>query len=79
MQIDDLDEDLVAFINLHLPKLDWQGGDTSAYAYLELDEYNTIEDELMDSIAGAIVATRTEEFSLTIRPSENQLILYYID
>ena len=79
MKIEDLDQDLVDFITKYLPNLNWEGGDTSASADLILDEYSTITDDLMSQIANAVVATRNEGFALTIRPSENKLILYYID
>jgi len=79
MKIENLDEDLVAFINTHFPNLNWEGEDSSASAKLSLDEYSTIEDDLMMSIANAMIETKSKEFTLTIRPSENKLILYYID
>ena len=79
MKIENLDEELVAFIMKYLPMLEWEGSDTSAQAELLLDEYKTIDDELMDAIGKAIKKTRKEEFVLTIRPSENKLIIYYID
>ena len=79
MKIENLDENLVAFINKYLPNLDWEGTDTSASVSLLLDEYSTIDDELMMLIAKAMIATKNEEFTLTIRPSENKLILYYFD
>ena len=79
MKIENLDEELVAFIMKYLPMLDWEGSDTSAQAELLLDEYKTIDDELMDAIGKAINKTRKEDFVLTIRPSENKLIIYYID
>jgi hypothetical protein len=79
MNIENLDETLVDFINEYLPDLNWDGEDSSAAADLPLDEYSTIEDDLMMSIAKAMIAIKDEEFTLTIRPSENKLILYYID
>ena len=79
MKIENLDEELVAFIMKYLPMLDWEGSDTSAQAELLLDEYKTIDGELMDAIGKAINKTRKEDFVLTIRPSENKLIIYYID
>ena len=79
MNIENLDETLVDFINEYLPNLNWKGEDSSAAADLLLDEYSTIEDDLMMSIAKAMIAIKDEEFTLTIRPSENKLILYYID
>ncbi len=79
MNIDNLDEELVEFINEYLPDLDWDGEDTSASTDLLLDEDLTIEYDLMMSIANAMLATEDKEFTLTIRPSENKLILYYID
>ena len=79
MKIENLDEELVAFIMKYLPMLEWEGSDTSAKAELLLDEHKTIDDELMYAIGKAINKTRKEEFVLTIRPSENKLIIYYID
>jgi hypothetical protein len=81
MGIENLDEDLVIFINKHFPNLDWNGGDTSADADLLLDEDGTIDYDLMISISKAMkkIAKKNEEFTLTIRPSENKLIIYYID
>ena len=79
MKIENLDKFLVAFINEYLPDLNWEGTDTSASANLLLDEDSTIDDKLMLLIANAMIATKNEEFTLTIRPSENKLILYYID
>jgi hypothetical protein len=79
MNIENLDETLVNFINEYLPDLNWNGEDSSADADLLLDAYSTIEDDLMMSIAKAMIALKDEEFTLTIRPSENKLILYYID
>ena len=79
MKIEYLDECLVDFINQYLPNLNWEGEDTSASADLLLDEYQTITDDLMMSISNAMIATKNKGFSLTIRPSENKLILYYFD
>lgn len=81
MNIEKLDEALVDFINKYFPNLDWDGEDTSADADLILDEYSDIDDDLMQSIANATIAivTNNEEFTITIRPSTNKLILYYID
>ena len=79
MKIENLDEELVQFINKFFPTLNWEGVDTCASADLVLDEYDTIDDNLMESIGKAIKKIRKEEFTLTIRPSENKLILYYID
>jgi hypothetical protein len=79
MNIENLDETLVDFINEYLPNLNWDGKDSSADVDLLLDENSTIEDDLMMTIAKAMIATKDKEFALTIRPSENKLILYYID
>jgi hypothetical protein len=79
MNIENLDETLVDFINEYLPNLNWDGKDSSADVDLLLDENSTIEDDLMMMIAKAMIATKDKEFTLTIRPSENKLILYYID
>jgi hypothetical protein len=79
MNIENLDETLVDFINEYLPNLNWDGKDSSADVDLLLDENSTIEDDLMMTIANAMIATKDKEFTLTIRPSENKLILYYID
>ena len=79
MNIENLDEDLVEFINNYFPNLNWEGSDSSASADLILDADNTIDSKLMDAIAYGVGATSGEEFELTIRPSENKLILYYID
>lgn len=81
MNIENLDEALVDFINKYFPNLDWDVEDTSADADLILDEYSDIDDDLMQSIANATIAivTNDEEFTITIRPSTNKLILYYID
>ena len=79
MNIEELDEELVDFINEFLPNLNWNGQDTSASADLNLDEDDVIEDDLMMDIATAMVNTKNKEFTLTIRPSENKLILYYFD
>lgn len=81
MNIENLDENLIVFINKYFPNLDWDGEDTSADADLILDEYSDIDDDLMQSIANATIAivTNNEEFTITIRPSTNKLILYYID
>lgn len=79
MNIENLDETLVNFINEYLPDLNWDGEDTSADADLPLDAESTIEYEVMMSIAEAMIACQDEEFTLTIRPSTNKLILYYID
>lgn len=79
MNIEFLDEELVKVINKWFPNLDWNGEDSSASADLILDEYGTIDDDLMLSIGKALHSIQHEEFCLTIRPSENKLILYYID
>lgn len=79
MKIENLNEELVSFINEYFPNLNWEGHDTSAAADLTLDSDNCIDSNLMESIAQAAIATRLEEFTLTIRPKENKLILYYID
>jgi len=79
MKIENLDENLVDFILKYLPNLNWEGEDSSASADLLLDEYSTIDHELMVLIAKAMLQTENEEFTLTIRPSENTLILYYFD
>lgn len=79
MNIENLNEELVDFINEFLPNLNWDGEDTSASADLILDEYNCITDDLMVDIANAMVSIKNKEFELTIRPSENKLILYFID
>lgn len=77
--IKNLDEELVNFINEYLPDMNWEGSDTSAAADLVLDEYDMIEYELSLAIANAILATEGDEFTLSIRPRDNKLILYYID
>ena len=79
MNIENLDETLAQFINLYFPDLNWEGSDSSAATDLPLDEYSTIEDGLMWRIAKAMISIEDEEFTLSIRPSENKLILYYID
>lgn len=79
MNIENLDETLVQFINDYFPDLNWNGEDSSADAELLLDEYSTIEDGLMWRIVKAMMSIKDEEFTLSIRPSENKLILYYID
>ena len=86
MSIENLDEDLVNFINKYFPNLDWDGEDTSASADLLLDDYRDVDHGLMMSIAEAMIATKNEEFTLTIRPqvtkdfrSNHKLIIYYID
>ena len=79
MNIEYLDEELTNFINKFFPNLNWEGQDSSASADLILDEHDTVEDELMNTIADAIIATRKEDFALTIRPNENKLIIYYFD
>ena len=79
MKIENLDEDLEKFIMKHFPNLNWEGTDTSAEADLLIDRYDTIDFELMRSIGKAMKKCRYEEFTLTIRPSENKLIIFYID
>jgi hypothetical protein len=79
MDIEYLDEELIKFINKYLPMLNWKGSDTSASAELLLDEYDTIDRDLIEAIGKAIRKTRKKDFSLTIEPKENMLILYYID
>lgn len=79
MSIENLDEDLVIFINKYFPNLEWDGEDTSASADLLLDSDETIDYDLMMSISEAMLITKNEDFTITIRPSENKLIIYYID
>lgn len=74
-----LDEDLTFFLEKYLPMLEWEGSDSSAHAELLLDEYKTVDDDLMDAIGEAIMKTKKESFALTIRPNTNKLIIYYID
>lgn len=79
MKIENLDEDLENFIMEHLPFLSWEGTDSYASAPLILDVDECIEYDLMREVAKAIIACENEEFTLTIRPSENTLIIYYVD
>lgn len=79
MKIENLDIELVSFITKYFPELEWEGECSSAQAEIPLDEYGTIDYELMISIGKAIKKTKKEEFELTIRPSENKLIIYYVD
>jgi hypothetical protein len=80
MNIENLDEELVNFINEFLPQLNWDGEDTSASADLILDSDECIEDGLMSDITLAMNSDKySGDIRLTIRPSENKLILYFMD
>lgn len=79
MNIENLDEELVNFINKFFPNLNWEGQDSSAAADLILDEYGCIDWQLIEKIGEAIASTIDEDFDITIRPSTNKLILFYVD
>jgi hypothetical protein len=79
MNIEDLDEDLEKFIKKYFPNLNWEGTNTSASADLTLDTEGCIDYNLMHDIRKGMKRTKRKEFTLTIRPSENKLIIYYID
>lgn len=79
VNIEHLSEELVSFINVWLPDLDWEGSDSCATVKLQLGDNECIKSDLMNGIAAAVEATHDREFELTIRPSENLLLLYYID
>ena len=79
MNIEFLEEELVEFINKFFPNLNWDGHDSSAAADLIIDNYGCIDYDLMYSIGEAMQALKNKEFTLTIRPKENKLIIYYID
>lgn len=78
-KLKDLDEDLKAFIVSNLPELDWVGSDSCASAFLSVDEDGVIEDSLILSLSKAVIACSDKPFSLSIRPVESEVLLYYID
>jgi len=79
MNIEDLNEELVAFINKHFPELDWDGVDSSADADIPLDTEDCIDSHFMHRISVALQDCGNEEFTITIHPQTNKLILYFID
>ena len=76
----DLDETLKAFITRHFSYLEWSGTGSSAHAIMPVDiNDGCISDELLFDIATAKKECHGEEFTISIRPEESTLLIYYID